>query len=81
MAVHPTVARLSFCREHGQRHREKCWSCDLAVEFSVLGQRCACGAKATGYRTMSAYEPVEYFCDEHFQDVPELVAPTKEEQS
>lgn len=57
-------------REHWFRCQGNCPSCQVALNHNLAGERCHCGAKATGYRSMSADADVEFFCDEHFQDVP-----------
>lgn len=44
--------------------RFECWFGNLWRKF------CNCGEPATGYRSMGADIDVEFFCDEHFQDVP-----------
>lgn len=61
--------------------RFKCWfgckgncpGCQVALNWNLCRQYCACGKPATGYRTMGADLDVEFFCDEHFQDVPAAV--------
>jgi hypothetical protein len=58
--------------------RFKCWSgcrgncpaCQVTLNWNLMGKRCHCGVIATGYRSMGADIDVEFFCDEHFQDVP-----------
>lgn len=53
------------CRGH-------CPGCQVSLHHNLWRQVCHCGAAATGYRAMSADAEVEFFCDEHFQDVPSL---------
>lgn len=60
--------------------RSKCWfgcrgncpGCQVTLDWNLWRQRCACGEPATGYRAMALDADVEFFCDEHFQDVPPL---------
>lgn len=69
---------INVCQTHPRNDHPTCWSCWIAIDWNVVGQRCACGNKATGYRAMGAETPVEFFCDEHFEGVP-VVGATFEE--
>lgn len=57
-----------------------CPGCSVSFAFNLWRQFCACGAPATGYRSMGADIDVEFFCDEHFQDVPQSVRSHEQEQ-
>lgn len=48
----------------------RCPGCQVTLDWNLMGRRCACGDKATGYRALAADAPVEFFCDIHFQGVP-----------
>ena len=52
------------------RCRGNCPGCQLTRDWNLWRQFCHCGDKATGYRALGADIAVEFFCDEHFQDVP-----------
>ena len=62
--------QLWRCRRHPVNDGANCLSCLSAMRYNLHRAFCACGAVATSYRTMAAADPVEYFCDEHFQDMP-----------
>jgi hypothetical protein len=47
-----------------------CPTCQVCLDYNLSREYCHCGEKATGYRAMGADAEVEFFCDEHFQDVP-----------
>lgn len=49
----------------------RCPGCQLTFDWNLWRKFCDCGAPATGYRVMSLDADVEFFCDEHFQDVPQ----------
>lgn len=51
------------CRGH-------CLGCQLTLEWNLHQRFCHCGAPATGFRALGPDVLVEFFCDEHFQDVP-----------
>lgn len=67
-----TAKELHFwiCKEHMNSADGKCWHCRIALDWNLMHRYCHCGEKARGYRVMSADAPVEFFCDEHFQDIP-----------
>jgi hypothetical protein len=62
---------LWVVKEHWFGCRGSCPSCQVALKHNLFAQYCHCGNRATGYRTLSADSVVEFFCDEHFQDLPE----------
>lgn len=47
-----------------------CPACQIAWSYNLSRAFCHCGKPANGYRAMGADIDVEFFCDEHFQDVP-----------
>lgn len=47
-----------------------CPGCQVMFNYNLSRKFCACGEPATGYRSMGADIDVEFFCDEHFQDIP-----------
>lgn len=62
--------RLWVCKRHPQNNGPRCLSCLAAMDYNIWRKFCYCGAPANGYRSMGLDLPVEFFCDEHFQDVP-----------
>lgn len=66
---------LKFVRKHWPGCRGNCPSCQVAWHFNLWRQFCHCGKPATGYRAMGPNIDVEFFCDEHFQDVPRADVP------
>lgn len=67
--------RLWVCRTHRANNGRHCSSCQAAMHFNLSRQSClVCGEPANGYRTLGADVPVEFFCDEHWQDVPIAVS-------
>lgn len=71
MSEHVKPSSLWICKQHGTNNG-KCMSCAVAIDFNVGHRYCECGEKAIGYRVLSAKHDVEFFCDAHFQDVPEV---------
>ena len=70
----PVLGRQLLMPKHWFGCRGNCPACQVALEFNTWRRFCHCGAPATGYRAMGPDVEVEYFCDEHFQDVPMEVA-------
>lgn len=63
---------LHLCIDHKQDVRDNCLSCRMALDWNLWGRICCkCGEPATGYRTLSEDSPVEFFCDAHFEGMPE----------
>jgi hypothetical protein len=50
--------------------RGNCPGCQMTLTWNLWRRFCHCGVPATGYRSMARDADVEFFCDDHFQDVP-----------
>ena len=65
-----TGRELKVASEHWFGCRGNCPSCQFAMDWNLFRKFCHCGEPATSYRAMALDLDVEFFCDEHFQDVP-----------
>ena len=66
----PMLGRELVVPEHWFGCQGNCPACQAALEYNLFRRVCHCGEPATGYRAMGADVAVEFFCDDHFQDVP-----------
>jgi hypothetical protein len=79
MALAPLKGRDLWRPNHWFSCKGNCPSCQVCLKYNLFRRFCHCGDPATGYRAMGAEADVEFFCNEHFQDVP-AVTPPREEQ-
>ena len=67
----PMLGRELWIASHWFGCKGNCPGCQVAFNYNLWRRFCHCGEPATGYRATAADSPVEFFCDEHFQGLPE----------
>lgn len=73
---------LKLCREHRTNVQPTCISCQFSLDWNVGRRYCIrCGEPAIGYRCLSFDVPIEFFCAEHWEDVPSKLTTSKQEIS
>lgn len=67
---------LKLCKHHRENVQGDCHSCQFALDWNTAHRLCIrCGEPAVGYRVMDVKAPIEFFCDEHFDGIPDEAIP------
>jgi hypothetical protein len=70
------MPKLWTCKVHRDNNGEGCWSCRVAVDYTLTRQWCSqCGDAAIGYVAVAG-DDVYFFCEAHFEEGRNRLTPT-----